>query len=231
MFVHSLCAVFLGGSFKTSNLDLRHFHRVRSEDRWASCLSGRGCSRRLAHHHSDHHCTQVEASIPASPRSSLCHLWVLMGRPRGGRLLGGLCRPYRGAPRANGSRPPWRPRSGLPPSSPLPRPARAPQSVAQWVVRPRYCPCNTHAEACHQPVKSSEYVLFFNNVFRNLTLLLLNVSMTLSASPTFVKPISAMTVGCAAMSLQNCSSPPTLLITLSISAAVVPGAKLLATTT
>lgn len=55
--------------------------------------------------------------------------------------------------------------------------------------------------------------------------------MTWSASPTFVKPISAMTVGCAASSLQNCRSPPTLRITLSMSAAVVPGAKLLATTT
>jgi len=32
------------------------------------------------------------------------------------------------------------------------------------------------------------------------------------------------------MSLQNCSSPPTLRITLSMSAAVVPGAKLLAIT-
>lgn len=63
-----------------------------------------------------------------------------------------------------------------------------------------------------------------------LTLLLLNVSMTLSASPASEKPISAMTVGCAAISLQNCSSPLTLRITLSMSAAVVPGAKLLAIT-
>jgi hypothetical protein len=55
--------------------------------------------------------------------------------------------------------------------------------------------------------------------------------MTLSASSAFVKPISAMTVGVAAMSLQNCRSPPTLRITLSMSAAVVPGAKLLAITT
>jgi hypothetical protein len=66
--------------------------------------------------------------------------------------------------------------------------------------------------------------------YSKLTLLLLKVSITLSASPAFVKAISAMTVGCAAISLQNCKSPPTLRITLSMSAAVVPGAKLLATT-
>lgn len=68
-------------------------------------------------------------------------------------------------------------------------------------------------------------------VLSKLTLLLLKVSMTLSASPASVKPISAMTVGVAATSLQNCRSPPTLRITLSMSAAVVPGAKLLAITT
>jgi len=40
-----------------------------------------------------------------------------------------------------------------------------------------------------------------------------------------------MTVGLEAISLQYKMSPPTLRITLSMSAAVVPGAKLLATTT
>ena len=64
-----------------------------------------------------------------------------------------------------------------------------------------------------------------------LTLWLLKVSITVSAALTSAKPISAMTVGLAAMSLQYSRSPPTLRITLSMSAAVVPGAKLLATTT
>jgi hypothetical protein len=64
-----------------------------------------------------------------------------------------------------------------------------------------------------------------------LTLWLLKVSITVSAALTSAKPISAMTVGLAAMSLQYRRSPPTLRITLSMSAAVVPGAKLLATTT
>jgi hypothetical protein len=64
-----------------------------------------------------------------------------------------------------------------------------------------------------------------------LTLWLLKVSMTVSAAVTSAKPISAMTVGLAEMSLQYSRSPPTLRITLSMSAAVVPGAKLLATTT
>lgn len=55
--------------------------------------------------------------------------------------------------------------------------------------------------------------------------------MTASAPDFSTKPISAMTVGADATSLQYVSCPPTLCITLSMSAAVVPGTKLCAITT
>lgn len=59
----------------------------------------------------------------------------------------------------------------------------------------------------------------------------LNCSITLSAPAASTNTISAITVGLAATSRQLTSSPPTLFITLSISAAVVPGAKFCATIT
>lgn len=62
------------------------------------------------------------------------------------------------------------------------------------------------------------------------TFLLLNVPMTASAPARSVKHISAITVGDDATSLQYIISPPTLAMTLSMSAAVVPGTKLLAMT-
>lgn len=58
-----------------------------------------------------------------------------------------------------------------------------------------------------------------------LTVWLLNVSMTLSAPSLVSNIISAMTVGTAVIILHRIILPPTGAIALSISAAVVPGAK------
>jgi len=55
--------------------------------------------------------------------------------------------------------------------------------------------------------------------------------MTLSALFFSLKTISAMTVGEEVKILQLCISPPLGIMADSISAAVVPGAKLLPTTT
>lgn len=63
------------------------------------------------------------------------------------------------------------------------------------------------------------------------TFWLLNVAITFSAPAFSVNTISAMTVGVDATILQLCSSPPMGSIADSISAAVVPGAKLLPCTT
>lgn len=65
---------------------------------------------------------------------------------------------------------------------------------------------------------------------RGRTLRLLNMAITLSAPLFSTNCISTMTVGLALVSLQPIISPPTGVMTASISAAVVPGAKLLATT-
>ena len=63
------------------------------------------------------------------------------------------------------------------------------------------------------------------------TFLLLKVVMTLSALCLSTKTISAMTVGVEVMILQLCISPALGTMADSISAAVVPGAKLLPITT
>lgn len=63
------------------------------------------------------------------------------------------------------------------------------------------------------------------------TFSLLNVAITFSAPILSTKTISAMTVGDDVITLQLVISPPTGIIADSISAAVVPGAKLLPTTT
>lgn len=66
---------------------------------------------------------------------------------------------------------------------------------------------------------------------RDFTFLLLKVEITLSALLLSANIISAMTVGVEVMILQLCISPTVGTIADSISAAVVPGAKLLPITT
>jgi hypothetical protein len=56
---------------------------------------------------------------------------------------------------------------------------------------------------------------------------LLKVAITFSAPPLSVKTISAMTVGDDVKIWQDCISPPSGVIADSMSALVVPGAKLL----
>ena len=63
-----------------------------------------------------------------------------------------------------------------------------------------------------------------------MTFSLFNVAITSSAPPLSMKTISAITVGDDVMTRQECISPPTGIIADSISADVVPGAKLLPTT-
>lgn len=63
------------------------------------------------------------------------------------------------------------------------------------------------------------------------TFLLLNVLITVSAPDFSTKVISAMTVGVVATRRHSVICPPTSSMTLSMSAAVVPGAKLEAMTT
>lgn len=62
------------------------------------------------------------------------------------------------------------------------------------------------------------------------TFWLLNVSTTLSAPSLVSNTNSAMTFGCSAMMTQLMTTPPTGVIALSMSAAVVPGARFFATT-
>lgn len=63
------------------------------------------------------------------------------------------------------------------------------------------------------------------DVYGKRTVWLLNVSMTLSAPSLLSKTISAMTIGCDLSKRQLWTIPPMGVIALSISAAVVPGAK------
>ena len=63
------------------------------------------------------------------------------------------------------------------------------------------------------------------------TFSLLNVAITFSAPLLSMKTISAITVGDEVMTLQLVISPPIGVMADSMSAAVVPGAKLLPTTT
>jgi hypothetical protein len=65
---------------------------------------------------------------------------------------------------------------------------------------------------------------------RTLTFWLLNVAITFSAPSLLTNCSSTMTVGLEDKSLHPSVSPPIGLMTASISAAVVPGAKLLAMT-
>lgn len=63
------------------------------------------------------------------------------------------------------------------------------------------------------------------------TVWLLKVAMTLSAPSLLSKTISAMTIGCCFSTRQLVTMPPTGVMALSMSAAVVPGAKFCAITT
>jgi len=218
-------------TFKVSSSGFRHRHlHVRTWDRSAPCCpSARNRPDHLVERHhkrSGGRCTQAEVELPANPRSSLFrHLWVQTGRHPCD-----LCRLCRGAPHADGSRLLSLRLSRPPPSPRLRQPGLALRRVGRRASRQCCCPCSTRAKVCRRP--SMESVIASSLVTQSeLTLWLLNVSITVSAALTSAKPISAMTVGLEAMSLQYRRSPPTLRITLSMSAAVVPGAKLLATTT
>lgn len=84
--------------------------------------------------------------------------------------------------------------------------------------------CRIHVSHSKPPRRASRAVSSQHTFFP------LNVSITFSAPARSTNIISAITVGCEATSLQFVMSPPTLCITLSMSAAVVPGAKFCATT-
>ena len=73
--------------------------------------------------------------------------------------------------------------------------------------------------------------MVFSDSVDGRTFFPLNVATTFAAPSSSRKIISAMTVGKLDTSLQLDISPPMLYITLSISAAVVPGAKFCAITT